>query len=284
MRFIKPDEISGKILSLLEESKERVLIVSPYVKISKWYKLIKKLNSLQDRGIKLEFIIRDDETNRNSFEELERLNVRFRAIPNLHCKLYINERTAIFTSMNLLLSSEINSLELGYETETEEEYLELHNFCQNHLNVEFSIQTHSNSDQLADRLINELSSKTNKRVRIKKENGSFRINTITNNYDCFIWNRGNENRLRVSGILSGQEFENLSNNGGIIVPNLLIEYQPGNGKHYDMAWGTGMANLKSQNLDAVADSELNILLTNIIDFVKAIDEFKRTPHNKDFHE
>ena len=40
MKLIKPTEISARILTLLDESDERVIIVSPYMKISKWYKFI----------------------------------------------------------------------------------------------------------------------------------------------------------------------------------------------------------------------------------------------------
>jgi hypothetical protein len=280
MKLIKPDEITGKILSLLEESKEHVLIVSPYVNISKWYKLTKKLHSIRERGVHLEFIIRDDETNIKSFEELERLNIRFRAIPNLHCKLYLNERTAIFTSMNLLLSSEINSLELGYETETNDEYNELLNFANNYLNVDFSNNSYAHNKSLLDLLSDELSSKTEREIRIQDEDGAYKINTRTNNYDCFIWSTGKSNKLRISGVLSGREFEALSESDPITVSGLTIEYQSGEGKYYDMAWATGTHDLRSHNLNHVEEAEVELLLGNITEFITAIDEFKRTPHNK----
>lgn len=279
MQLIKPDEITGKILSLLEESKEHVLIVSPYVKISKWYKLTKKLDSIRERGVHLEFIIRDDETNLKSFEELERLNIKFRAIPNLHCKLYLNERTAIFTSMNLLLSSEINSLELGYETETNDEYGELLNFARNYLNADFSDNSYAQNKELLDILTDELSTKTERKIRIQNEDGTYKINTRTNNYDCFIWSTNKANKLRISGVLSGREFEALYKSNCISVAGLTIEYQSGKGKYYDMVWGTGIADLKSDNLNAVDETEVKLLLDNITEFIAAIDEFKRTPHN-----
>ena len=40
MKLIKPSEISAKILTLLDESNERVILVSPYMKIPKWDKLL----------------------------------------------------------------------------------------------------------------------------------------------------------------------------------------------------------------------------------------------------
>lgn len=37
MKFIKPSEISSKVMTLFDESDEFVLVVSPYVKILRWY-------------------------------------------------------------------------------------------------------------------------------------------------------------------------------------------------------------------------------------------------------
>ena len=61
MKLIKPSQISGEILTLFEEADERVIIVSPYCKISKWYKLLSKLKSLIERNIKIEFYVREGE-------------------------------------------------------------------------------------------------------------------------------------------------------------------------------------------------------------------------------
>ena len=124
MKFIKPSEISSKIMTLIEESDEFVIIVSPYVKISKWYKLLKKIENLKKRNIPMEFYVREDKNNYNSFNELNQFNLKFNAVSDLHAKLYINEKYAIVGSMNLLLSSEINSLEIAYQTESEKEYNE----------------------------------------------------------------------------------------------------------------------------------------------------------------
>ncbi|MEN8204286.1 MAG: hypothetical protein ABFS28_16945 [Bacteroidota bacterium] len=59
MKLINPSEISGKILTLLEQSDERVTIVSPYMKISKWYKLLNKLIDLKAKGIPIEIFVMD---------------------------------------------------------------------------------------------------------------------------------------------------------------------------------------------------------------------------------
>jgi hypothetical protein len=125
MKLIKPSEISAKILSLMDESDERFVIVSPYMKISKWYKLINKINCLKSRDIIVEIYVREDPENEDTYRELDGLNLEYKKIPHLHCKFYMNEKCGIVSSMNLLLSSEINSLEIGYATVNRSEYIEL---------------------------------------------------------------------------------------------------------------------------------------------------------------
>ncbi len=120
MKLIKPSEISARILTLLEESDERVIIVSPYMKISKWYKFMNKVNGLKNRRIHTEIYVRDDPDNAATYRDLEKLALQYKKIPHLHSKLYLNERYGIVTSMNLLLSFEINSLEIGYAADLKE--------------------------------------------------------------------------------------------------------------------------------------------------------------------
>lgn len=125
MKLIKSSEISARIFTLLDESYEWVILVSPYVKISKWYKLLKKLDELKSRGVLPEIYVREDPDNTTTYSDLDQLALPYKKIPHLHSKLYLNEKQGIVTSMNLLLSSEINSLEIGYITETWAEYYEL---------------------------------------------------------------------------------------------------------------------------------------------------------------
>lgn len=125
MMFLRPSEISGRILTLFEQSNERVIIVSPFVKISKWFKLLNRLEDLKTRQIPIEIYVREESRNQETYRELDQLSLPYKRIPHLHSKIYLNEHTGIQTSMNLLLSSDTNSLEIGYETETREEYNDL---------------------------------------------------------------------------------------------------------------------------------------------------------------
>jgi len=135
VKLIRPSEISSRILSLLDESDERVIIVSPYMKISKWYKFVNKVNELKTRSILTEIYVRDDPDNTATYRDLDQLALQYKKIPHLHSKLYLNERYGIVTSMNLLLSSEINSLEIGYVTETWTEYNDLLGYYHRYIHI-----------------------------------------------------------------------------------------------------------------------------------------------------
>lgn len=126
MQLIKLSEISSKIMSLIDEAEQRFVAVSPYVKISKWDKMKKKLSSLAHRRIACYVYVRDGEPL--ALDELKAIGIVPYTVRNLHCKLYFNEKEAIVTSMNLLYSSEVNSIEIAYATTTKDEYDEIIHF------------------------------------------------------------------------------------------------------------------------------------------------------------
>ncbi len=265
-------------MTLIEESDEYVIIVSPYVKISKWYKLLKKLDNLNERNVPVDFLIRDERTNQTSFNELNELGIKFSAIKDLHCKLYLNEKYAIVSSMNLLLSSEINSLELAYKTETVSELNELKEFCERYLNIDFTRSLGSNTDiyeDWRDSICNQISERTGRNVNAQQKDGSFLINTGTNNYSAFIWN-SKQNLLRISGILSRKEFDFLNENRRNMpeVDGILIELKNGKNGYYDTVWGTLEMPLKSIDLNDVLDKEGSLIAEKVAQFILEIDGFK----------
>ena len=77
MKLIKPSEISARILTLLDESDERVIIVSPYMKISKWYKFMNKFTRLKSRGLLTEIYVRDAPDNTATYCDLDQLALEY---------------------------------------------------------------------------------------------------------------------------------------------------------------------------------------------------------------
>ena len=276
MRFIKPSEISSKIMTLIEESDEYVILVSPYVKITKWYKLLKKIDNLNRRQIPISLIIRDDRTNQTSFEELNELGYKYTAIKDLHCKLYLNEKYAIVSSMNLLLSSEINSLEIAYQTETETELNELREFCKRYLYIDFSGSSSAKYEgDWSDSVCGAISEIIGRKVNARQDNETFLLNTGSNNYTAFIWN-SKKNMLRISGILSGDEFDFLSKNQQNIpkIEGFKVELQKGGNGYYDTIWGTLEISLKSADLNYVLDIEKSIIAEKVVNFILEVEGFK----------
>jgi hypothetical protein len=200
MKLLKPSEISARILTLLDESDDKVILVSPYMKISKWYRFANKIMDLRARGINLEIYVRDDPDNTNTYSDLDQLELDYQKIPHLHSKFYLNEKYGIVSSMNLLLSSEINSLEIGYVTETWTEYDELFQYYNRYIcggepvqNVATAGQAYTDLSILMQSIREELQTKTMNAWLWLSEN-VLHINTGKNNYHISI----NESYLKIT--------------------------------------------------------------------------------------
>jgi hypothetical protein len=128
MKLIMPAEISAKIMTLIDDAEKELIIVSPYNVITNWDKLIYSIKKAQERKIKISWYSRKNHTDQNNIKEVKNnLGIDPILIDDLHAKIYMNERSAIFTSMNMSKISDDKSLDLGYRTETENEYKEIFN-------------------------------------------------------------------------------------------------------------------------------------------------------------
>ena len=133
MLLIKPKQISGEIMTLFEEADQKVIVVSPYYKVTQWNKLLNCLDNLKRRKIDIEFYVRENEWE--SINELRAIGFNPVNIKNLHTKLYMNDKYAIVSSMNLNLSSDTNSLDIAMKTQTPEEYAELFDYYKRYIRV-----------------------------------------------------------------------------------------------------------------------------------------------------
>lgn len=263
-------------MNLLDEANDKVIIVSPYCKFEKWFKLKNKIKDLQSRNIEIEFYIREGE--KETFEQVHQLGVEPICIPNLHAKLYLNEKYGIVTSMNLLLSSEISSIELGYKTENKTEYLELIEFYNtylkrsiNQIEVEFDWR-----NELHGILDEKFRS-----IRIFEDNGSLQIKTSSNNYNIFIWNNNKQNHLRMSGILSGKEFDFANaHKSNFKSENLDFEFLDSDRSHgYNTIWSTLKTNLKTSNIHELKPTEIMVIIQSILEFISKVEDLKDYCYN-----
>ncbi|HYH16539.1 MAG TPA: hypothetical protein VD794_15020 [Flavisolibacter sp.] len=274
MQLIKPKQISGEIMTLIEEADSKVILVCPYYRISKWYKLLNTLEGLKKRKVEVEFYVRENEYE--SIEEVERAGFDPICIPNLHTKLYLNEHYGIVSSMNLLLSSENNSLEIAMKTETKEEYDDLYQYYERYLKAAVAQTVSSNNTIELDwreMLDKKLFEYLGREAYITEKDNGLQINT-SNRYEVFIWN-GKTNTLRISGILSGKEYHYARNNMGIFQSSkMTIELQEGRSGHYDTIWGT-LPNFKSHSINQLVRGEEETIVEAIAKFIAGIDNFKR---------
>ncbi len=189
----------------------------------------------------------------------------------------MNEKYGIVTSLNLLLSSEINSIELGYQTQTKEEHSELMDFCKRYLSFEMRPDSHPIT--VADReldvhpylllpqIVDALRRMLGNRIRVWEQQGSIKINTRINNYECTIQHE-RHHFLSISGILSSIEYDEAKKHTSTFQRKigLVVELCEGANRHYDTIWGTS---------GAIANVRVSEMAQWIVNFVSITDDFKR---------
>lgn len=118
-KFITSNELNSEIEKLFEKANEKLILISPYVKLHYRY----ESSLLTKRGNdKLAITIvfgKNEENPAKSIraEDIEFFkqfpNVQIRYQKRLHAKYYANESSAIITSMNLYEYSQDNNIESG---------------------------------------------------------------------------------------------------------------------------------------------------------------------------
>ena len=116
-KFLRTSEIVTELINIIENAKEELILVSPYIKLDKNVRM--SLSSIKKSNIKIIVVYGNEKKEKDknlSDEDLDFLkgfpNIEIRYIDNLHGKYYTNENKAILTSMNLYDSSK-NNTEFG---------------------------------------------------------------------------------------------------------------------------------------------------------------------------
>ena len=118
-------------MTLIVEAEKELILVSPYVKINDWDKMKKSLSKAVNKGVPITFIARQGTDC--DLTPLKALNIKSILVKDLHAKVYINDKYAIVTSQNITQYSDINSIDVGYQTEDEKERLELVDFVNKYI-------------------------------------------------------------------------------------------------------------------------------------------------------
>lgn len=276
MKLIKPKQISGEIMTLLDEADEKVIIISPYAQTKNWTKLQNTFDGLVKRNIPIEFYYRKGEVKTK--KEIESLNIEAIPIENLHCKIYMNEKTAIVSSMNLYEYSDNNSLDIAHKTETEEELSQLKDFYVRYIEV-YNIEEdfEINESDFLMKLDSNLGKKlfANYSVYLD-DDGEIIIQYWGNRYHFITKNDGFE----IIGILSQNEFNFANRNFDKYLNNDDIKYELINNGFGNYCNVISKLNLKSNSFNSIKNSEVKFISNTISTFLDSIRILKEGVYQK----
>lgn len=276
MQLIKPSQISGDIMTLLDEADEQVVLITPYFKVKHWYKLINRLKDLQTRNINVQIFIRAGEAE--SEGKIRAIGFNPILVPNLHTKLYLNEKTGIVSSMNLLYSSDTNSLDIALKTENEKEYSELWEYYLRYI-LRTGIDKRSPQENLSHFLNRQLSIHFEK-LRINELPDYLEIYT-SNRYSISVKQKGQTNSVLVVGILSSKEFSYALKYPALVSSNSMrIEYVEGKNGTYNTVTGI-LSPVKSTQINSPLKLEIAAISSAIVEFILCVEELKKKAYKAD---
>jgi sugar-specific transcriptional regulator TrmB len=110
--FLTTSGVSYQIESIIKEAKKKLILISPYIQISKV--LLERLQNASEKGVEIRLIYGKNELKPFEKEQLNSIeNLKLYFYQNLHAKCYFNEKTMVITSMNLYEFSEKHNREMG---------------------------------------------------------------------------------------------------------------------------------------------------------------------------
>jgi phosphatidylserine/phosphatidylglycerophosphate/cardiolipin synthase-like enzyme len=110
--FLTTNKTSSSIEDIIMDAKSKIVLVSPYLQISKTF--YERLKDASNKNVTIKIIYGKDElkpNEKNSLAELK--NVELFYFQNLHAKCYLNENKMVITSMNMYEFSEKTNREMG---------------------------------------------------------------------------------------------------------------------------------------------------------------------------
>ena len=111
-KFLRTSGITAGVEELIREARERLYIISPYLKLSD--NIRELLNDKEREKAEVRIIFGKQELSPAEMSYLQNLKyVRLYFSKNLHAKCYLNEKKMIISSMNLYEFSQQNNREMG---------------------------------------------------------------------------------------------------------------------------------------------------------------------------
>lgn len=111
-KFLTTAAVTYQVEKIILESKKKLVLVSPYIKITKTF--LERLRDASERGVIVSVVYGKTELNSVEKKQIDSIpNLKLYFFENLHAKCYFNEREMVITSMNLYEFSERNNREMG---------------------------------------------------------------------------------------------------------------------------------------------------------------------------
>ncbi len=111
-KFLNTTGVSYHLEELIKGTKDRLILISPYLQFTDRIKEHLSNLNIQKRDIRIVYRENKLQMDENNWLETQ-IGIRTSICKNLHAKCYINENEAIITSMNLYEFSQMNNNEMG---------------------------------------------------------------------------------------------------------------------------------------------------------------------------
>lgn len=121
MKILEPSGNINSIVSLIENAKKYVIMVSPFTNLEGWPHLQEAIKKASSIGIEVSYYVRGGEGRKG----LQNFDIKVFEVPMLHTKMFFSEKEAMISSFHLLFNEDINwACTMDYP----EEYKELVKF------------------------------------------------------------------------------------------------------------------------------------------------------------
>ncbi|WKZ58780.1 MAG: phospholipase D family protein [Cyclobacteriaceae bacterium] len=122
-KFLNTTGVSYHLEELIKGTKDRLILISPYLQFTDRIKEHLSNLNIQKRDIRIVYRENKLQPEENNWLESQ-IGIRTSLCKNLHAKCYLNENEAIITSMNLYEFSQQNNNEMGiYITKSQDSEL-----------------------------------------------------------------------------------------------------------------------------------------------------------------
>lgn len=198
-KFLTTTGISHNLEEMIENTHENLVLISPFLKLNDRIKL--QLKEKSNENVSIQVVYGKNEMKREEYELLKSLpTIQIAFYDNLHAKCYLNEKSALITSMNLYDFSQANNAEMGI-------------YVENDTDSELYDNIHKEVNRLKkigeDEIDNQQTSKKG-----KSDNKSYPKNQAKNN------------NKRVGGFLDDDDKPVADNEGHCIRCSEIIDFDP----------------------------------------------------------